>query len=145
MHKFIKLISLYLILIHFPLIAEDTVIVGYFAEWGIYGRNHHIMDIPGDKLTHVNYAFAQISPQGEVLPFDSFAAIEKSYPGDQWDESVRGNFKQLQILKRNTPSQNFNCDRRLDIIRSIYGHRTYTRIPFKICKIRCPIYASIWI
>ncbi|QLH35920.1 MAG: hypothetical protein HWD61_07060 [Parachlamydiaceae bacterium] len=103
MHKFIKLISLYLILIHFPLIAEDTVIVGYFAEWGIYGRNHHIMDIPGDKLTHVNYAFAQISPQGEVLPFDSFAAIEKVIQEINGMKAFEVILSSCKYLKRNTP------------------------------------------
>ena len=34
--------------------------VGYFAEWGIYGRNH-VSDIPAEKLTDINYAFANIN------------------------------------------------------------------------------------
>lgn len=83
--------------------AENKVVAAYFAEWGIYGRNYHVADIPGDKLTHVIYAFAQISPHGEVALFDPYAATEKSYPGDKWDEELRGNFKQLKLLKQKYP------------------------------------------
>src|SRR5438270_6449809 len=34
-------------------------IVGYFAEWAD-DRGYHVADIPADKLTNVNYAFAVI-------------------------------------------------------------------------------------
>ncbi len=79
------------------------VVVGYFVEWGIYARNYHVADIPADKLNVINYAFADISPAGEVTLFDSWAAVEKAYPGDRWDEPLRGNFKQLQKLKAAHP------------------------------------------
>lgn len=82
---------------------DDRVVVAYFAEWGIYGRNYHVSEIPAENLTHVIYAFAKISSEGEVTMFDPFAAVEKSYPGDSWDESIRGNFKQLQLLKAKYP------------------------------------------
>lgn len=80
----------------------EPVIAGYFAEWGIYGRNYHVSDIPADKITHVIYAFAKIS-NGEVDLFDSYAAIDKFYPGDNWNEPLRGNFKQLKLLKEKHP------------------------------------------
>ncbi|MVO99790.1 glycosyl hydrolase family 18 protein [Paenibacillus lutrae] len=35
-------------------------IVGYFTSWGIYGRNYKVSDIDATKLTHLNYAFADI-------------------------------------------------------------------------------------
>jgi len=41
--------------------APDPVerhVIGYFAEWGVYGRDYQVEDIPADKLTHINYAFA---------------------------------------------------------------------------------------
>jgi chitinase len=80
-------------------------VVGYFVEWGIYQRNYHVASIPGDRLTHINYAFAKVSPQGEVGLFDSFAAIDKAYPGDKWDPptTLRGNFNQLALLKKKHP------------------------------------------
>jgi chitinase len=78
-------------------------IVAYFAEWGIYQRKYNVADIPADKLTHVNYAFAKIQ-NSEAALFDPYAAIDKAYPGDTWDPGVlRGNFKQLQVLKKKHP------------------------------------------
>lgn len=78
------------------------VVAGYFAEWGIYDRNYHVMDIPADRITHVIYAFAKIE-KGEIALCDPYAAVEKSYPGDAWNEEIRGNFKQLQKLKAKHP------------------------------------------
>jgi chitinase len=84
--------------------AEKTGprIVAYFVEWGVYQRNYHVSDIPADRLTHLHYAFAQIQ-KGECALHDRFAALEKSYPGDRFDEPGRGNFKQLQLLKKKHP------------------------------------------
>ncbi len=79
-------------------------VVGYFAEWGIYGRNYNVMDIPADKLTVVNYAFAKINASGEVDLFDSYAAVDKMFPGDTWDQPVKGNFNQIRKLKEANPA-----------------------------------------
>ncbi|MBI4509730.1 MAG: hypothetical protein HY698_08830 [Deltaproteobacteria bacterium] len=42
-------------------------IIGYFAAWGVYGRDYHVTNIPAARLTHVNYAFANISESGECV------------------------------------------------------------------------------
>lgn len=55
------------------------------------------------QLNVINYAFADISPSLEVTLFDSFAAVEKSFPGDTWDQPLRGNFNQLNKLKAANP------------------------------------------
>jgi chitinase len=79
-------------------------IVGYFVEWGIYQRGYHVSNIPAAKLTHLNYAFAKIDANGECALFDSFAAIDKAYPGDKWDPpQLRGSFNQLLQLKKKHP------------------------------------------
>lgn len=78
-------------------------IVGYFVEWGIYGRKYNVTDIPADKLNVINYAFANISPAGEVVIYDSWAAVEKAFPGDSWEKMPRGNFNQLRKLKEKHP------------------------------------------
>lgn len=70
-------------------------IVAYWIEWGIYGRNYHPSDTPFEKITHINYAFANIDASGRVVPFDSWAAIDKAYPGDTWDQPIRGCYNQL--------------------------------------------------
>jgi chitinase len=84
--------------------SRKKKLVGYFAEWSVYQRNYHVKDIPAAKLTHLNYAFAKISPAGECALVDAYAAIDKFYPGDSWDNgALRGNFRQLQLLKTKHP------------------------------------------
>jgi len=38
--------------------------VGYFVQWGVYGRNYHVKNIEtsgsASKLTHINYAFGNV-------------------------------------------------------------------------------------
>ncbi|UTA46781.1 glycosyl hydrolase family 18 protein [Simiduia sp. 21SJ11W-1] len=106
---------------------QGQVVGTYFVEWGIYGRNYHVMDMPAEKLTHILYGFIpicgpndslqQANPSGysalvsqcngkqdyEVTIHDKFAALEKSYPGDNWDDPIRGNFGQLIKLKQQHP------------------------------------------
>ena len=81
----------------------SKVIVAYFVEWGIYQRDYHVYDIPAKNVNVINYAFADISTGGEVVLFDSYAAVEKAYPGDTWDQPLRGNFNQLKKLKAQNP------------------------------------------
>lgn len=74
-------------------------VIAYFAAWSVYGRNFHIGDIDGSLITHLNYAFLNING-GECVLGDSYADIDKFYPGDSWDTgSLRGSFHQLQLLK----------------------------------------------
>lgn len=42
-------------------------LVGYFTSWGVNQRRYRASDIPGDFLTHINYAFANVSEQGECV------------------------------------------------------------------------------
>jgi GH18 family chitinase len=77
-------------------------IVGYYSSWSVYARNYQVADIPAGKLTHVNYAFANISDTGECVLFDPVADVQTPYPGDGGGP-VRGNFRQLQILKSQYP------------------------------------------
>lgn len=84
----------------------DKRLVGYFTSWSVYVRDYHVPDIPAEKITHINYAFANISPSvGTIVLGDPYADIDKYYPGDSWDpDSLRGSFHQLQILKGNHPN-----------------------------------------
>jgi len=59
--------------------SEHRKVVAYFVEWGVYGRDYHVADIPADKITHINYAFAKVE-NGKVAVWDSYAALEKFYP-----------------------------------------------------------------
>ena len=100
----IRNLSLLLLFVHaIPGFAADPRIVGYFVEWSVYDRNYHVKDIPADKLTHINYAFAKIV-NGECALFDPYAAIDKVYDGDnKAPGALRGNFNQLMQLKKKHP------------------------------------------
>jgi chitinase len=95
--------------------AEGKVL-GYFAEWGVYGRNYHVKNVhtsgSAAKLTHLNYAFGNVTAGGCALG-DTYADYDKAYSAadsvdgvaDTWDQgALRGNFGQLKRLKRMYPN-----------------------------------------
>ena len=91
-------------------------IIGYFAQWGVYARNYHVKNIEtsgsASKLTHINYAFGNVSG-GQCVIGDSFADFDKFYDAsasvdgvsDTWDAgALRGSFGQLRRLKQMHPN-----------------------------------------
>lgn len=84
--------------------CPEKRVVAYFAEWGIYGRQYYPSSMPLEKVTHINYAFANISADGRIALGDPYAAIDKAYPGDTWDQALRGNYNQFNnVLKAEHP------------------------------------------
>ncbi|CAF1325319.1 unnamed protein product [Rotaria sordida] len=83
--------------------VTGPIILAYFTAWSIYQRSYFVSDIPGDKITHINYAFANIGSDGRITLGDSWADIEKTFAGDTWDQPLRGNFNQLIKLKEKYP------------------------------------------
>lgn len=79
------------------------IILAYFTAWSIYGRSFFVSDIPGDKITHINYAFANIGSDGRIALGDPWADTDKAFDGDTWDQPLRGNFNQLIKLKQKYP------------------------------------------
>ncbi|MFE0472216.1 glycosyl hydrolase family 18 protein [Streptomyces sp. NPDC058947] len=92
----------------------DKVKLGYFTEWGVYGRNYHVKNLvtsgTASKITHINYAFGNVK-NGQCTVDDTYAAYDKAYTADQsvsgtadtWDQPLRGNFNQLRQLKAKYP------------------------------------------
>jgi chitinase len=91
-------------------------VVGYFAEWGIYGRNYHVKNLvtsgSAAKLTHILYAFGNTTG-GRCSIGDSYADYDKAYTAadsvdgvaDTWDAgALRGSFGQLKRLKKMYPN-----------------------------------------
>jgi GH18 family chitinase len=85
-------------------------VVGYYPSWAA-GRNILVKDIPANLLTHVNYAFANVSPGGECILGDRGADVVRSYSAsssvngqaDSQSAAFRGNFNQLRELKQAYP------------------------------------------
>ncbi|MEU9105349.1 glycoside hydrolase family 18 chitinase [Streptomyces xanthophaeus] len=89
--------------------------LGYFTEWGVYGRNYHVKNLvtsgSAAKITHINYAFGNVQG-GKCTIGDAYADYDKAYTADQsvdgkadtWDQPLRGNFNQLRKLKAQYPN-----------------------------------------
>ncbi|WP_432816141.1 glycosyl hydrolase family 18 protein [Vibrio intestinalis] len=117
----------------------NTVVGTYFVEWGIYGRDFTVDNIPADNLTHILYGFIPICgpnesvksvggnsynalmtacqgvPDYEVVIHDPWAAYQKSFPqaGHEYASPIKGNYAMLMALKKRNPD--------LKIIPSIGG------------------------
>lgn len=89
--------------------------VAYFIQWGVYGRNYHVKDLDTSgaaaKLTHVNYAFGFVSPEGDCISSDAWADWQRPVPAeqsidgvaDQPGQALNGNLNQLRKLKAKYP------------------------------------------
>ncbi|MGW1912333.1 glycosyl hydrolase family 18 protein [Streptomyces sp. NPDC002076] len=98
-----------------PPTTGDKVKLGYFTEWGIYGRNYNVKNLvtsgSAAKITHINYAFGNVT-NGQCAIGDSYADYDKAFTADQsvsgvadtWDQPLRGNFNQLRELKAKYPN-----------------------------------------
>ncbi|TPD66813.1 chitinase [Stenotrophomonas maltophilia] len=102
-------------------------VIGYFTQWGIYGRNYRVKNIDSSgsaaRLTHINYAFGNVRNNrcevGVTQPSDpnsgaggdAFADYTKAFgagesvsgSADTWDQPLRGNWNQLKQLKAKYP------------------------------------------
>ncbi|WP_017538319.1 glycosyl hydrolase family 18 protein [Nocardiopsis halophila] len=95
--------------------------VGYFTQWGADDKDFHVKSLEttgqADKLTHVNYAFANLDEDGRCFASDTEGegealsdygrayTAENSVDGvaDDPDQPLRGSFNQLRKLKERHP------------------------------------------
>jgi chitinase len=89
-------------------------VVGYFTDWGIYDRQYYVKNIEtsgsADKLTHINYAFGNVT-DGKCALGDAWADTDKPFTAEQSvdgiadtaDQPLSGNFNQLRKLKKLHP------------------------------------------
>ena len=94
---------------------SDFKKVGYFIQWGIYGRGYFVknLDTSGQaaRLTHINYAFGNVDATGKCASGDPWAdyqrpvSAEESVDGvaDVAGQPLAGNFNQLRKLKLKYP------------------------------------------
>ncbi len=85
-------------------------IIGYYPSWAAE-RNVFVKDIPAHKLTHINYAFSNVSEGGECILGDAAADTNRVYSAaesingrkDSASSAYHGNFNQLLELKQHYP------------------------------------------
>ena len=97
-----------------PTPESTRKVVGYFTDWGVYGRDFQVKDLDtggaANRLTHLVYAFGQVNG-GRCAPADAWADYQKpisagrSVDGiaDRPDAPLRGNFGQLRRLEAKHP------------------------------------------
>jgi chitinase len=79
-------------------------IIAYFFGWNADERQIATLEQAAPLLTHINYAFGLIGPDGRAVLGDQEADIERRYaPDDGGPDGLRGNFRQLQLLKERHP------------------------------------------
>ena len=105
-----RLRTLIFLILNFSLIlsvqAQAEVpyrVVGYYTSYSIYSPDYFVTDIPAENLTHLIYSAIDISDNGQCVSSDEWADMRYPYPGDGQNERLRGNFKQLNELRRNHP------------------------------------------
>lgn len=70
------------------LAQPDRKVIAYYPSWATYDRNYQVADIDAEKVTHINYAFANIA-NGEVVVGDVYADTDKAFPGDCWEPGCK--------------------------------------------------------
>ena len=86
-------------------VPQPLKIIGYYADWT--ADRYPLSDIPAEKLTHVNYAFAKIDSDHRLI-WNTAAAFERVYPGDCTDPGCpHGLFNQIALLKKAHPHLKF--------------------------------------
>ena len=89
--------------------------VGYFTQWGIYGRGFQVSKLETSgaaaHLTHINYAFGPVTADGVCASADAWAdwqtpfsdALSVDGVGDVAGQPIAGNLNQLAELKKKNP------------------------------------------
>jgi chitinase len=90
--------------------------MAYFAQWTIYGRGYlpRYIQTRGSaaKLTHINYAFGNVTGGACTNNDDVYADRDRAFTAaeavdgvaDTWDQTLRGNFNQFRKLKALNPN-----------------------------------------
>ncbi|PJF41562.1 MAG: glycoside hydrolase family 18 protein [Chloroflexi bacterium] len=84
-------------------VGQSYRLVGSFTSYSIYDAAYFVTDIPAERLTHLNYESINVSANGQCESSDAWADTGFRYPGDRPNEPLRGNFKQLRLLKQLYP------------------------------------------
>jgi len=85
-------------------LSQPRRIIGYYAGWTRKTKDFTPLDIPADKLTHINYAFGLIDEDGRAMLQDAKADIGQAHVAASPDPgNLEGNFQDLRLLKERHP------------------------------------------
>lgn len=110
MKKIYLLILLFLCILNsFAQPQHSKKVVGYYAQWAIYGRDFNVWNIKANKITHLHYAFfgtdynPSLPQQTKLKSLDTYADFEHNEGNHSWDAPYKGNFADLKKLKELYP------------------------------------------
>ncbi|GEM56601.1 hypothetical protein B0A58_05565 [Flavobacterium branchiophilum NBRC 15030 = ATCC 35035] len=110
MKKKLSLILLFLCILNtFAQPQHSKKVVGYYAQWAIYGRDFNVWNIKANKITHLHYAFfgtdynPSLPQQTKLKSLDTYADFEHNEGNHAWDAPYKGNFADLKKLKELYP------------------------------------------
>ncbi|HSK19283.1 MAG TPA: family 20 glycosylhydrolase [Longimicrobiales bacterium] len=87
-----------------PAAADRPRVIGYLASWGVRSKGLRIRSIAGDRLTHIFYAFGDVTEDGTAALGDPCLDIGRCEPGAAPPNAAPGgNFADLMELKRRFP------------------------------------------
>jgi len=78
-------------------------LVGYYASYSIYD-DYFVTDIAANQLTHLIYGAVDISENGQCVSSDLWTDTQYPYPGDDDSLRLRGNIRQLQLMRGEHPN-----------------------------------------
>lgn len=69
----------------------------------LFSISFFVHEIPVDKITRIDYAFANVGPNGRLVLGGPWADTDRVFTDDRWDQSLRGNSYQLFKLIQKYP------------------------------------------
>jgi chitinase len=79
-------------------------VIAYLASWAVRTKGLRIANIPGDRLTHIFYAFGRVTEDGTAALGDACIDIGECAPGAAPpDAPAGGSFAELAALKARFP------------------------------------------
>ncbi len=82
--------------------AGSQRVIGYYTAWSAYERKFFARNLDATKLSHLNYAFANVNPDGSVVLGDP--AADAGIGGWSPSGTPGGNFAELNALKAAHPN-----------------------------------------
>ena len=92
----------------------NTHALGYWVEWGVYGRKFGVENFPAAQYSKLLFSFVRLNPDGSLMITDEWASLQKDDTGTllglkddpfrkTWENQDRGTMSRLIMLKSRFP------------------------------------------